>query len=38
MPVAQRYANLTVPQLEQMLSERTTQQGELQKPWPKPTA
>ncbi|MFG0352803.1 mechanosensitive channel MscK [Pseudomonas sp. zbq_5] len=30
-PVAQRYANLTVPQLEQMLSERNTQQGELQK-------
>ncbi|HAL66112.1 mechanosensitive channel MscK [Pseudomonas fulva] len=29
--VAQRYANLSVPQLEQMLSERTTQQGELQK-------
>lgn len=29
--VAQRYANLGVPQLEQMLSERTTQQGELQK-------
>ncbi|MHA6163161.1 mechanosensitive channel MscK [Pseudomonas sichuanensis] len=31
LPVAQRYANLTVPQLEQMLSERSTQQGELQK-------
>lgn len=30
-PVAQRYANLSVPQLEQMLSERSTQQGELQK-------
>lgn len=30
-PVAQRYASLSVPQLEQMLSERTTQQGELQK-------
>lgn len=30
-PVAQRYATLTVPQLEQMLSERNTQQGELQK-------
>lgn len=30
-PVAQRYANLTVPQLEQMLSERNTLQGELQK-------
>nr|WP_314477111.1 mechanosensitive channel MscK [uncultured Pseudomonas sp.] len=29
--LAQRYANLSVPQLEQMLSERTTQQGELQK-------
>jgi potassium efflux system protein len=29
--VAQRYASLGVPQLEQMLSERTTQQGELQK-------
>ncbi|MFK3944628.1 mechanosensitive channel MscK [Pseudomonas fulva] len=29
--VAQRYASLSVPQLEQMLSERTTQQGELQK-------
>lgn len=31
LPVAQRYASLTVPQLEQMLSERSTQQGELQK-------
>lgn len=31
LPVAQRYAALTVPQLEQMLSERNTQQGELQK-------
>ncbi|ABZ01002.1 mechanosensitive channel MscK [Pseudomonas sp. SbB1] len=31
LPVAQRYATLTVPQLEQMLSERNTQQGELQK-------
>ncbi|MCO7632206.1 mechanosensitive channel MscK [Pseudomonas guariconensis] len=31
VPVAQRYANLTVPQLEQMLNERSTQQGELQK-------
>ncbi|WP_194789542.1 mechanosensitive channel MscK [Pseudomonas sp. UFMG81] len=31
VPVAQRYANLSVPQLEQMLSERSTQQGELQK-------
>ncbi|MBR7523228.1 mechanosensitive channel MscK [Pseudomonas juntendi] len=30
-PVAQRYANLNVQQLEQMLSERNTQQGELQK-------
>ncbi|CAK13330.1 mechanosensitive channel MscK [Pseudomonas entomophila] len=30
-PVAQRFANLGVPQLEQMLSERSTQQGELQK-------
>ncbi|HDS1799882.1 TPA: mechanosensitive channel MscK [Pseudomonas putida] len=30
-PVAQRYAALNVPQLEQMLSERNTQQGELQK-------
>lgn len=30
-PVAQRYASLGVPQLEQMLSERTTQQGDLQK-------
>ncbi|RII74595.1 mechanosensitive channel MscK [Pseudomonas monteilii] len=30
-PVAQRYATLSVPQLEQMLSERNTQQGELQK-------
>ncbi|HEK1683884.1 TPA: mechanosensitive channel MscK [Pseudomonas putida] len=30
-PVAQRYASLGVPQLEQMLSERSTQQGELQK-------
>ncbi|MDG9884383.1 mechanosensitive channel MscK [Pseudomonas putida CSV86] len=31
VPVAQRYANQTVPQLEQLLSERTTEQGELQK-------
>ncbi|NER60111.1 mechanosensitive channel MscK [Pseudomonas sp. MAFF212428] len=31
IPVAQRYAALNVPQLEQLLSERTTQQGELQK-------
>lgn len=31
VPVAQRYATLSVPQLEQLLSERTTQQGELQK-------
>ncbi|MBI6953228.1 potassium efflux system protein [Pseudomonas sp. TE6288] len=31
VPVAQRYASLTVPQLEQMLSERSTQQGDLQK-------
>ena len=30
-PVAQRYNNLSVPQLEQLLAERTTQQGELQK-------
>ena len=28
-PVAQRYATLTVPQLEQLLSERSTLQGEL---------
>lgn len=31
VPVAQRYASMGVPQLEQVLSERTTQQGELQK-------
>lgn len=31
VPVAQRYASMGVPQLEQLLSERTTQQGELQK-------
>ncbi len=31
VPVAQRYANQTVPQLEQIFSERSTQQGELQK-------
>ena len=31
IPVAQRYKDLSVPQLEQMLAERTTQQGELQK-------
>ncbi|MBK5000906.1 mechanosensitive channel MscK [Pseudomonas sp. S31] len=31
VPVAQRYADLNVPQLEQLLSERSTQQGELQK-------
>ncbi|MBD8575650.1 mechanosensitive channel MscK [Pseudomonas syringae] len=30
-PVAQRYARLDVPQLEQMLSERSTQQSDLQK-------
>ncbi|AIL64096.1 mechanosensitive channel MscK [Pseudomonas alkylphenolica] len=29
--VAQRYAALSVPQLEQLLAERTTEQGELQK-------
>lgn len=38
VPVAERYANLAVPQLEQMLSERSTEQGELQKRSPKPTA
>ncbi|NBA93990.1 mechanosensitive channel MscK [Pseudomonas sp. R5(2019)] len=31
IPVAQRYANLNVPQLEQQLSERNAQQGDLQK-------
>jgi len=31
IPVAQRYAALSVPQLEQMLTERTTQQSDLQK-------
>jgi len=31
IPVAQRYGSLDVPQLEHMLSERSTQQGELQK-------
>ncbi|MBF8744206.1 mechanosensitive channel MscK [Pseudomonas putida] len=31
VPVAERYADLSVPQLEQLLSERSTQQGELQK-------
>jgi len=31
VPTAQRYANLDVPQLEQMLSERTTQLANLQK-------
>jgi len=31
VPVAQRYPNLPVSQLEQMLTERTAQQGELQK-------
>jgi len=31
VPVAQRYANLSVPQLEQLLNERGAQQGELQK-------
>lgn len=31
IPVAQRYASQSVPQLEQLLAERTTQQGELQK-------
>nr|WP_314492368.1 mechanosensitive channel MscK [uncultured Pseudomonas sp.] len=30
-PVAQRYSKLDVPQLEQLLSERSTQQGDLQK-------
>ncbi|WP_263226919.1 mechanosensitive channel MscK [Pseudomonas alabamensis] len=29
--VAERYANASVPQLEQMLAERSTQQGDLQK-------
>ncbi|MBD8476225.1 mechanosensitive channel MscK [Pseudomonas sp. CFBP 8770] len=31
IPVSQRYATLSVPQLEQIFSERTTEQGELQK-------
>src|SRR5471030_3478571 len=31
VPVAQRYASQSVPQLEQLLTERTTQQGDLQK-------
>ena len=31
VPVAQRYSNLSVQQLEQLLADRTTQQGELQK-------
>ena len=31
VPVAQRYANLPIPQLEQMLTERSTQQSDLQK-------
>jgi potassium efflux system protein len=31
VPVAQRYANLGVPQLEQLLSDRSTQQADLQK-------
>lgn len=31
LPVAQRYASFSVPQLEQMLSERTAQQGDLQR-------
>jgi len=30
-PVPQRYATMSVPQLEQLLSERTSEQGELQK-------
>lgn len=31
IPVAERYASLDVPQLEQLLTERTTQQSDLQK-------
>lgn len=31
IPVTQRYAASSVPQLEQLLAERTTEQGELQK-------
>ena len=31
VPIAQRYGNLDVPQLEQMLSQRSTQQSDLQK-------
>ena len=31
IPVAQRYANLDVPQLEQVLSQRSAQQADLQK-------
>nr|WP_319527178.1 mechanosensitive channel MscK [Pseudomonas laurentiana] len=31
IPVAERYASLDVPQLEQLLTERSTQQSELQK-------
>ena len=38
IPVAQRYASLPVPQLEQLLVQRSTQQGDLQKNWPTPTA
>ena len=37
VPIEQRYATLSVQQLEQMLADRTTEQGELQKPWPAPT-
>jgi potassium efflux system protein len=31
IPVAQRYASLPIPQLEQLLVQRSTQQGDLQK-------
>ena len=31
VPVAQRYKSLSVPELEQLVADRTTQQGELQK-------
>lgn len=31
VPIEQRYANLSIPQLEQMLTERSTQQSDLQK-------
>lgn len=38
VPVAQRFPKESIQQLEQILTDRSTQQSDLQKPWPRPTA